>query len=255
MRFVPRWWNAGQPIVYIVRVLSRPGIISVKAATFHLSWPPEGVTVPPVVPSTHPLVQHRLATLRDRRTEPPEFRRLVRSLSTLLAHEATADLPTVEAEVETPMGIAKVRRLADRIGVVPILRAGLGMADGVLDLIPDAEVWHIGLYRDEHTLRPTEYYNKLPSLCRVSLALVVDPMLATGGSAIRTCEVLRKWGVGRLKFVALLAAPEGIERFSAEMPDVPIHVGAIDERLTEIGFIYPGLGDAGDRQFGTGDQA
>ena len=125
------------------------------------------------------------------------------------------------------------------------------MADGVLDLIPEAEVWHIGLFRDERTLRPTEYYNKLPSRCRVSLALVVDPMLATGGSAIRTCEVVRSWGVPRLKVLSIIAAPEGIEAISRSFPDVAIHVGAIDERLNEVGFIHPGLGDAGDRQFGT----
>ena len=204
-----------------------------------------------VFPSGHPLVHDKLAALRATATGPAEFRALVRTLATLLAHEATADLPTRAAEVSTPLGPAPCRVLADVVGVVPILRAGLGMAEGVLDLIPSAEVWHIGLFRDEHTLRPTEYYNKLPARPRVSMALVVDPMLATGGSAIRACEVLKAAGVPRLKFVALIAAPEGIAALSAAMPDVPIHVGAVDERLTDIGFIYPGLGDAGDRQFGT----
>jgi uracil phosphoribosyltransferase len=204
-----------------------------------------------VFPSTHPVIQHKIAVLRATATRPPEFRGLVRSLGALLAHEATADLPTREAEVNTPMGCARARVLADTIGIVPILRAGLAMADGALDLLPDAEVWHIGLFRDEHTLRPTEYYNKLPSPSRVTLALVVDPMLATGGSAVRTCEVLQSAGIPRLKFLALIAAPEGVERLSKAMPDVPIHVGVIDERLNEVGFIVPGLGDAGDRQFGT----
>jgi uracil phosphoribosyltransferase len=205
-----------------------------------------------VYPSTHPLVHNKLAALRATRTGPAEFRALVRSLATLMAGEATADLPTRPVEVETPLGLASCRTLADTIGIVPILRAGLGMADGVLDLIPEAEVWHIGLFRDERTLRPTEYYNKLPHPPRITMALVVDPMLATGGSAVRGCEILKDSGVTRVKVVALLAAPEGIRRLSEAMPDVPIHVGVIDDHLTDIGFIYPGLGDAGDRQFGTG---
>jgi uracil phosphoribosyltransferase len=169
----------------------------------------------------------------------------------LLAQEATADLPTRDEDVATPLGTARARVLVDTIGIVPILRAGLGMADGVLELLPESEVWHIGLFRDEHTLRPTEYYNKLPSPSRVTLALVVDPMLATGGSAVRTCEVLKSAGIPRLKFIGLIAAPEGVDRLARAMPDVPIHVGVIDERLNEVGFIYPGLGDAGDRQFAT----
>lgn len=169
----------------------------------------------------------------------------------LLTQEATADLQGRRVDVPTPLGTADGRVLADTIGVVPILRAGLGMAEGVLDLLPEAEVWHIGLFRDEHTLRPVEYYNKLPSPCRLTLALVVDPMLATGGSAVRTCEVLRAAGVRNIKFLALIAAPEGVSRLAEAMPDVPIHVGVIDERLNDVGFIFPGLGDAGDRQFGT----
>jgi uracil phosphoribosyltransferase len=204
-----------------------------------------------VFPSSHPLVQNKLASLRDVRTGSAEFRRLVRSLATLLAHEATADLPTKDVHVQTPLGHATARVLADTVAVVPILRAGLGMADGVLDLIPEAEVWHIGLFRDEATLQPTTYYSKLPQHSRASVALVVDPMLATGGSAVRTCEILRAAGIPRLKLVALIAAPEGIARLSEAMPDVAIHIGVIDERLNEVGFIYPGLGDAGDRQFGT----
>jgi uracil phosphoribosyltransferase len=206
-----------------------------------------------VYPSSHPLVHHKLASLRNAKTDPPEFRRLVRSLATLLAYEATAELLTAPQEVATPLGPAVCRTLTERIGIVPILRAGLGMADGILDLIPDAEVWHIGLFRDETTLRPVEYYNKLPNHTRISVALVVDPMLATGGSASRACEILRSAGIGVLKVVSLIAAPEGISRLSAAMPDVAIHVGAIDECLTDIGFIFPGLGDAGDRQFATSE--
>lgn len=205
-----------------------------------------------VFPSSHPLVQNKLAALRAQQTSPAEFRALVRTLATLLATEATADLPTRAVDVQTPLGPAQGRVLADTVGIVPILRAGLGMADGVLDLIPEAEVWHIGLYRDEQTLRPHEYYNKLPTTPRITLALLVDPMLATGGSAVRTCEVVRATGVTRLKVLSLIAAPEGLARMALAMPDVPIHIGAIDSHLTDVGFIYPGLGDAGDRQFSTG---
>jgi uracil phosphoribosyltransferase len=204
-----------------------------------------------VFPSKHPVVHSKLAALRATTTQPSQFRALVRSLAMLLAQEATAELGSTPVEVTTPLGKAPGRVLADTIGIVPILRAGLGMAEGVLDLLPEAEVWHIGLFRDELTLRPTEYYNKLPPLSRVSLALVVDPMLATGGSAVRTCEVVKAAGISRLKFLALIAAPEGVARLSEAMPDVPIHVGVIDAHLNEAGFICPGLGDAGDRQFGT----
>ena len=207
--------------------------------------------MPLVFPSVHPVVLEKIAALRSTATGPAEFRILVRTLAMMLTMEATSDLSTRPVEVTTPMGTAPGRVLADRIGIVPILRAGLGRADGVLDLLPGAEVWHIGLFRDEHTLRPVEYYNKLPVKPRVSMALVVDPMLATGGSAVRTCEVLKAAGILKIKFLALIAAPEGIQCLGAAMPDVPIHVGVIDERLNDIGFIHPGLGDAGDRQFGT----
>jgi len=202
-------------------------------------------------PSSHPLVLHKLASLRDVSTGSAEFRRLVRSLAMLIGYEATADLPTTERPLTTPMGRTTGRVLVDDVAIVPILRAGLGMAEGVLDLIPEAQVWHVGLFRDEETLEPTEYYNKLPSPCSATVALVVDPMLATGGSAVRACEILRAAGVRRLKLLALIAAPEGIAVFTKAMPDVPIHVGAVDERLNEVGFIVPGLGDAGDRQFAT----
>ncbi len=207
--------------------------------------------MPLVYPSQHPIVQMKVAALRDVATPPAEFRRLVRALATLIAAEATADLPTRAVRVQTPLAAATGVALVDDVGVVPILRAGLGMAEGVLDLLPDAEVWHLGLFRDEHTLRPTEYYNKVPRPPRMSVALVVDPMLATGGSAIHACAVLRDAGVGRIKLLALLAAPEGIAKLAAAMPDVPIHVAAIDAHLNDVGFIVPGLGDAGDRQFNT----
>jgi uracil phosphoribosyltransferase len=204
-----------------------------------------------VVVSTHAIVQHNLAVLRDVRTAPPDFRRAVKTLAILLAHEATSDLPVADSQVITPLGQARTNRLVDVVGIVPILRAGLGMAEGLIELLPDAEVWHIGLFRDEATLRPQEYYNKFPSRPRVTLALLVDPMLATGGSAVHACEIIKAAGVRRLKLVSLIAAPEGIAAMKRAMPDVPIHVAAVDERLNDVGFIYPGLGDAGDRQFGT----
>jgi uracil phosphoribosyltransferase len=196
-----------------------------------------------VVVSSHPIVHQKLADLRDERTPPSTFRDLVRTMAILLAQEATADLSTIVGEVKTPLGWAATRKLADVVGIVPILRAGLGMAEGLVQLIPEAEVWHIGLYRDEATLLPTEYYNKFPPQPRVTLALLVDPMLATGGSAVRACEILKAAGVPRLKLLSLIASPEGIARMNQMMPD--------DEYLNEVGFIYPGLGDAGDRQFAT----
>ena len=207
--------------------------------------------MPPVHVSTHPLVAHHVCTLRDPATQPSEFRRVVRQLTTLIAVEATAGLPVRDVRVPTPLGAAAGHVLADRIAIVPILRAGLGMADGLLDLIPDAEVWHVGLYRDEATLQPKEYYNKLPKKLGASVAIVVDPMLATGGSAVRTCEILRAVGIPRLVFLALIASPQGVETLAAAVPDLAIHVAALDEGLNQQGYIVPGLGDAGDRQFGT----
>lgn len=201
--------------------------------------------------SNHPLILSKLAALRDVATAPAEFRRLIRASAMLLAAEATADLAMKSVEIRTPLALATCQVLAEPIAVVPVLRAGLGMADGVLDVIPEAEVWHIGLRRDEHTLRPEQYYTRVPAQARVGLAIVVDPMLATGGSAVHACELLKACGVPRLKYISILAAPEGIARLSEMMPDVDIYVGAIDERLNEVGFIHPGLGDAGDRQFGT----
>ena len=205
-----------------------------------------------VYPSRHPLVAYKLARLRDKETTPKQFRELVREIAALLAYEATADIMTTPIEVQTPLAACKGCDLREKIGLVPILRAGLGMVEGVWELMPSAEVWHIGLYRDEKTLKPVEYYNKLPVEPTVSVSLILDPMLATGGSATATVEVLKRWGVNRIKFIGLIASPEGIARMQKDHPDVPIHLAAIDERLNERGYIVPGLGDAGDRQFGTG---
>jgi uracil phosphoribosyltransferase len=210
------------------------------------------MALPPQVHiSPHPLVKHKLSVLRDKSTDHRAFRELVRELALLLCYEATQDLPLSPRTVETPMGLANAHKAEDAIGLVPILRAGLGLVDGVMELLPQVQVWHIGLYRDEKTLRPVQYYNKLPTEPTVSVCLVLDPMLATGGSAVATVDILKNWGVKRIKFLGLIAAPEGVEVFTKAHPDVPIHVAAVDERLNEIGFIVPGLGDAGDRQFGT----
>lgn len=211
-----------------------------------------------IYPSTHPLALHKLTLLRRKTTEPKKFRELVNELSMMMTYEATHDLPMLPVEVETPLTTTRGRSMGEKVGLVPILRAGLGMVDGAWRLLPQAEVWHLGLYRDERTLQPVEYYNKLPTDPTVQLCLILDPMLATGGSAIAAVQVLKRWGVARIKFVGLIAAPEGIDALHAEYPDVDIHIAAIDERLTNkddafpSGFIWPGLGDAGDRQFGTG---
>jgi uracil phosphoribosyltransferase len=207
----------------------------------------EGVFV-----SDHPLVRHKLTLLRDKNTDSKQFRELVREITLLLCYEATRDLALEAKTVTTPMGTAEGWHLKEDIGLVPILRAGLGMVNGIWEMMPGAEVWHIGLYRDERTLRPVSYYNKLPIAPRVQVCLILDPMLATGGSAIETTNILKKWGASRIKFVGLIAAPEGVRAMHEAHPDVPIHVAALDERLNDIGFIVPGLGDAGDRQFGTG---
>ena len=205
-----------------------------------------------VYPSKHPLVAHKLSRLRDKHTEPKKFRELVREIAALLAYEATADLATMPRELETPLEKMTGAELQEKIGLVPILRAGLGLVEGFWELMPSAEVWHIGLYRDEKTLRPVEYYNKLPTEPTVSVCLILDPMLATGGSATATADVLKKWGVKKIKFVGLIAAPEGIKAMQTAHPDIDIHIGAIDDHLNERAYIVPGLGDAGDRQFGTG---
>jgi uracil phosphoribosyltransferase len=208
--------------------------------------------MPNVYISEHPLVAHKLTKLRDINTSPKKFRELVREISALMTYEATTDLQVSPLEIETPMGETKGSELTDKIGLVPILRAGLGMVEGVWGLMPNAEVWHIGLYRDERTLQPVEYYNKLPVAPTVKVCLILDPMLATGGSAVATVDVLKRWGVERIKFVGLLGAPEGVENMQEHHPEVPIYLAALDSHLNEIGYIVPGLGDAGDRQFGTG---
>ena len=204
-----------------------------------------------VFASSHPLIATKLTFLRNVTTEPKKFRELVRELAAMLTYEATADLAVKTVSVQTPLVETEGVKLLDRIGLVPILRAGLGMVEGVWGLMPGAEVWHIGLYRDERTLKPVAYYNRLPVEPTVSVCLILDPMLATGGSAVATVDILKKWGVGRIKFVGLIAAPEGIARLHSAHPDVPIHIAHIDERLNEHGYILPGLGDAGDRLFGT----
>jgi uracil phosphoribosyltransferase len=204
-----------------------------------------------VFSSKHPLIAHKLSRLRDKDTNPKKFRELVRELAALLAYEATADLLTLPRMVDTPLTNTTGSELKEKIGLVPILRAGLGMVEGFWELMPSAEVWHIGIYRDEKTLKPVEYYNKLPVEPTVSVCLVLDPMLATGGSAIATVAVLKRWGVKKIKFVGLIGAPEGIALMQKTHPDVPIYLAAIDDHLNENGYIVPGLGDAGDRQFGT----
>lgn len=205
-----------------------------------------------VYPSAHPLVAHKLTKLRDKDTEPKKFRELIREIGALLAYEATLDLRVDPVEVATPLEPAQGSELIETIGLVPILRAGLGMVEGVWELMPSAEVWHLGLYRDEETLKPVEYYNKLPVEPTVSVCLVLDPMLATGGSAVAVVDILKDWGVKRIKFVGVIAAPEGIRALHDKHPDVPVYIGVIDRALNDHGFILPGLGDAGDRQFGTG---
>lgn len=208
--------------------------------------------MPNVFPSHHPLVAHKLSRLRDVSTEPKKFRELVREMAALLTYEATLDLATQPKNVQTPLETMVGAEVQAKIGLVPILRAGLGMVEGVWELMPSAEVWHIGLYRDERTLQPVQYYNKLPIAPTVTVCLILDPMLATGGSAVATVDILKKWGAKTIKFVGLIGAPEGIAALQKAHPDVPIHLAAIDDHLNERGYIVPGLGDAGDRQFGTG---
>jgi uracil phosphoribosyltransferase len=202
--------------------------------------------------SSHPAILHKLAVLRNERTEPKKFREVVRELSWLLGYEALADVGVRPLTVRTPLEEMEGAQLADRIGLIPILRAGLGMVDAMLELMPTAEVWHLGLFRDERTLQPVEYYNKLPDSASVDLCLILDPMLATGGSATAAIDVQKKWGAVRIKLVNLIAAPEGVTAVAAAHPDVEIHCAALDRQLNEKGYIMPGLGDAGDRQFGTG---
>ena len=202
--------------------------------------------------SQHPAVLHKLALLRKVDTEPKKFRELVREISWLVGYEALADARLEALSVQTPLEVTQGHRLADRIGLIPILRAGLGMVDAMLELMPTAQVWHLGLFRDEKTLRPVEYYNKLPDEATVDSCLILDPMLATGGSATAAIEVLKEWGARKIKLVNLIAAPEGVAAVSSAHPDVQIYTASLDRQLNEKGYIMPGLGDAGDRQFGTG---
>ncbi|MEA3377426.1 MAG: uracil phosphoribosyltransferase [Chloroflexota bacterium] len=207
---------------------------------------------PQVHVSAHPLVKHKMGLLRDQRTDPKKFRELLREISVLLTYEATADLATEEVSVITPLGQSNERRLVEQVGLVPILRAGLGMVEGVWNSIPNAEVWHIGLRRDEQTLQPIEYYARLPVSPTVDVCLVLDPMLATGGSATAAIDILKEWGTRRIKFVGVIASTAGIRHLSDAHPDVPLFLAAVDEQLNDAGLIVPGLGDAGDRLFGTG---
>jgi uracil phosphoribosyltransferase len=202
--------------------------------------------------SDHPLVKHKLSLLRDIDTAPKKFRELIREITLLLAYEATKDLEVTNREVETPLAKMVGDKLAEPIGLVPILRSGLGMVEGMWDLLPSAEVWHIGLFRDEQTLRPVAYYNRLPVSPTVSVCLILDPMLATGGSAVKTVDILKDWGANRIKFMGIIGAPEGVETLQKAHPDVDIYLAALDECLNDHAYIVPGLGDAGDRQFGTG---
>jgi uracil phosphoribosyltransferase len=214
-----------------------------------------------IIVSNHPLIQHKLTLLRDAETGPKKFRELIREVAMLLAYEATADLGVKECPVQTPMAGTTGYELTDKIGLVPILRAGLGMVEGIWEMMPTAEVWHIGLYRDHQTLEPVQYYNKLPIHPTVQVCLILDPMLATGGSAVATVDILKRWGARRVKFVGIIGAPEGVQRLTKAHSDVDIHLAALDDHLTPQpsgaddppeGYIVPGLGDAGDRQFGTG---
>ncbi len=200
----------------------------------------------------HPLIQHKLSIIRDKNTGSKEFRELVKEVAMLMAYEVTRDLPTEEVEIETPIMMTKAQMLAGRkLAIIPILRAGLGMVDGFLNLLPAAKVGHIGLYRDPETLEPVEYYCKLPTDISDRDLFVVDPMLATGGSAIAAIQFLKARGAQSIKFVCLIGCPEGVKALSEAHPDVDIFVAAIDERLNDHAYIIPGLGDAGDRLFGT----
>ncbi len=205
-----------------------------------------------VLISTHPLVQHKLALLRDERSDPKKFRELVREIAALLVYEATADLATEPVVVQTPLGRAEGRWLAEKVGLVPVLRAGLGMVEGAWQALPGAEVWHIGLARDRRTLDPVEYYALRPVSPAVDICLVLDPLVATGGSAVAVVDILKRWGAQRIKFISILAARPGVQRFTAAHPDVPLYLAAMDPQLNEAGYIVPGLGDIGDRLFGTG---
>lgn len=200
----------------------------------------------------HPLIQHKLSIMRDKKTSSKEFRELVSEIAELMCYEVTRDLPLEEIEIETPVAKAKTKRIAGKkLAVVPILRAGLGMVDGMLTMIPSAKVGHIGLYRDPDTLEPVKYYCKMPKDIAERYVIIVDPMLATGGSATAAINFMKEYGCDHIKLMCLIGAPEGVKRVQKEHPDVDIYIAALDDHLNELGYIIPGLGDAGDRIFGT----
>jgi uracil phosphoribosyltransferase len=200
----------------------------------------------------HPLIQHKISLMRDKNTDTKEFRELVSEIAMLMGYEVTRNMPLKEVEIETPVSIAKTKVISGKkLGIVPILRAGLGMVDGMLKLLPMAKVGHIGLYRDPETLQPVEYYCKLPVDATERDIVILDPMLATGGSASAAIGFIKEKGVTNIKLMCLIAAPEGIERINNDHPDVEIYCACVDEKLNDHGYIIPGLGDAGDRLFGT----
>lgn len=211
----------------------------------------EALALPGLHVSRHPVIASKLTELRSTDTPPARFNTLVRELGALLAFEATADIATEPWEIQTPLEPMVGRRLTGGVGVAPILRAGLGMADGFREVVPEAQVWHLGLSRDEATLRPQQYYNRLAFATHLQECYVVDPMLATGGSAIDALDLLTAHGVPRIRFLTLIAAPYGLVALRRAHPHVPIYTAAVDDRLNELGYICPGLGDAGDRQFNT----
>ncbi len=199
----------------------------------------------------HPLITHKLTQIRRKETGTKDFRQALDEIAGLMAYEISRDLPVTEIEIETPVSTCKTHELAKYIVLVPILRAGLGMVDGITHLIPTAKVGHVGMYRDHDTLEPKEYYAKLPPCIPDAVVMVLDPMLATGGSASATITYLKEQGAGQIRLVCIVGAPEGVERIERDHPDVDIYLSALDERLNEVGYIVPGLGDAGDRLFGT----
>ena len=211
----------------------------------------EVLNLPRVHISMHPVMAHKMTALRDIHTQPPEFYRLVKEIGALLAYEATSSLALEPQPIETPLKPMMGQRLAGGIGVTPILRAGLGLAEAFREVIPDVQIWHLGLRRDEQTLQAMEYYNQLPHKVDLQVAYAVDPMLATGGSAIDAINILKRRGIPRLSYVGIIAAPYGLLKLAQTHPDIDIYIAALDDSLNDIGYIVPGLGDAGDRQFGT----
>lgn len=211
----------------------------------------QGVDMSNLFVSEHPLVKHKSTHLRSVETGHRSFRELAGEITALLAYEATKDLILVDKTVTTPMGQAEGKVVVETVGLAPVLRAGLGMEAGFMQLLPEVEVRHLGMYRDEETLTPVWYYEKLPDEPTVQICFVLDPMLATGGTAVAAVSLLKKWGVKRIKYIGLLGAPEGVEALSKAHPNVPIHLAELDSHLNDIGYIVPGLGDAGDRMYGT----